>query len=156
MDKYIESADLFEEIMMRGAEQMVKWIDHPLWKEYSPQQLRLMKLVEQLGSMTAGQLADMTQVHKSAISNRLKKLTEKGLVKVERKENDNRISVITITPAGKATVDEAYTVLYGHIRNMVQATLEEEEVDQFIRSLRKLKQMLEKGQPPGSNDRGNG
>ncbi|MGN7356534.1 MarR family winged helix-turn-helix transcriptional regulator [Paenibacillus sp. SAF-054] len=152
MDKYIESADLFEEIMMRGAEQMVKRIDHPLWREYSPQQLRLMKLVEQMGSMTAGQLADMTQVHKSAISNRLKKLTEKGLVKVERMEHDNRISAITITPAGKATVGQAYEVLYGHIKKLVKESLAEDELDQFIRSLRKLKQMLERAEhPPDSN-----
>ncbi|MWV42933.1 MarR family transcriptional regulator [Paenibacillus sp. HJL G12] len=143
MDKFSESADLFEEVMMRGAEQMIKYMDHSIWKEYSPQQLRLMKLVDQLGALTAGQLADMLQVHKSAISNRLKKLTDKGLVRVVRLEHDNRISVITITPEGKSIVDEAYNVLYGYINSMVKETLNEDELDQFIHVLRKLKQMLD-------------
>ncbi|MEC0242513.1 helix-turn-helix domain-containing protein [Paenibacillus dokdonensis] len=52
------------------------------------------------------QLADMLQLHKSAISVRLKNLTDNGLVKVERMEHNTIITVIPITPTVKEIVDQ--------------------------------------------------
>ena len=75
MDKRIQEAvSLFEEVLIYGTERVIKSVDDPLWKEYSPEQIQVLKLIHKEGEITSGRLAILQGVHKSAISNRLKKL----------------------------------------------------------------------------------
>ena len=68
-----EAVQLFEEVMFQGAEHVIDAMEGDVWREYSREQLQLLKLLEQFGPIQAGQLAQKQGVHKSAVSNRLKK-----------------------------------------------------------------------------------
>ncbi|MDX1807088.1 MAG: MarR family transcriptional regulator, partial [Paenisporosarcina sp.] len=69
MDERIQEAtELFEEVLIYGTERVLKSVEHPLWKEYSPEQMQVLKLISKEESMTAGRLAVLQGVHKSAIS----------------------------------------------------------------------------------------
>ncbi|WP_416143939.1 hypothetical protein [Planococcus koreensis] len=73
-----EAVDLFTEVMVYGTERVIKSIDDPLWKEYSPEQMQMLKLISKEQRITSGRLAVLQAVHKSAISSRIKKMLEKS------------------------------------------------------------------------------
>nr|WP_316047361.1 hypothetical protein [Planococcus glaciei] len=72
-----EAVDLFQEVMLYGTERVIKAIDDPLWKEFSPEQMQMLKLISKEKRVTSSRLAVLQAVHKSAISSRIKKLLQK-------------------------------------------------------------------------------
>ena len=70
-----EAVDLFTEVMVYGTERVIKSVDDPLWKEYSPEQIQLLKLIGREQRITSGRLAVMQGVHKSAVSSRISSAT---------------------------------------------------------------------------------
>ncbi|MEW8975192.1 MAG: MarR family transcriptional regulator, partial [Exiguobacterium sp.] len=118
-------------------------VEAPVWQMYSPEQLHVLKLVGKYGPISSGRLAAVQGVHKSAISNRLKKLTEKGLVIVERREDDHRTKYISLTEAGRLVATEAEQEIYTYLESLIEGKVEEEEIIQFIETFKKIKEILQ-------------
>ena len=142
MDKRIQEAtELFEEVLIYGTERVLKSVDNPLWKEYSPEQMQVLKLISKEESMTAGRLALLQGVHKSAISNRLKKLVEKELV-VIKPSGDKREKLIALTDKGLDIVEQSKQILDEYIGSLLSDHVIDQEIEQFLVTFRKLKEIL--------------
>ncbi|TCI36583.1 MULTISPECIES: MarR family winged helix-turn-helix transcriptional regulator [unclassified Exiguobacterium] len=140
-----EAVQLFEEVMFHGAEHVIEAMEGDVWREYSREQLQLLKLLEQFGPIQAGQLAMKQGVHKSAVSNRLKKLVEKQLV-VSRRGQDQRERLIELTAAGHHVVEQADTAVYHYVESLLDGKIDETEIEQFVRTFRKIKELLRIGE----------
>lgn len=141
-DKRIkEAVDLFEEVMIYGTERVLRGVNDPLWKEYSPEQLQLLKLIRKEGRVTSGRLAGLQAVHKSAISNRVKKLLQKELVRIVE-TGDRREKLLELTAEGERIIEQSDRALHEYVHQLLIAQVEDEEIDQFLRIFRKLKEII--------------
>lgn len=142
MDKRIrEAVSLFEEVLIYGTERVIRSVDDPIWKEYSPEQIQLLKLIYKEGEITSGRLAVLQGVHKSAISNRLKKLMEKELIDT-KPSGDKREKILVLTSLGEEVVNESDRVLHEYIGKLMSNQVDDEEIDQFLVTFRKLREIL--------------
>lgn len=62
-----EAVDLFQEVMIYGTERVIKSVDHPLWNEYSPEQIQMLKLIGKEKRVTSARLAVLQAVHKLSL-----------------------------------------------------------------------------------------
>lgn len=144
MDKRIQEAvDLFTDVMIYGTERVIKAVDHPLWNEYSPEQMQMLKLISKEGKVTSSRLAVLQGVNKSAISNRLKKLLQNGLVRIAESA-DKRQKLLEITTAGEEALQQSNFALSSYIEKLMLEQVDDEEIDQFLRIFRKLKAIMKK------------
>ncbi|PIC98080.1 MULTISPECIES: MarR family winged helix-turn-helix transcriptional regulator [unclassified Sporosarcina] len=141
-DQLQEAVELFEEVMIYGTEHVVKNLDVPIWKDYSPEQIQVLKILSAYGHLSSGQLAEIQGVHKSAISTRLKKLVEKDLVQSEKDLNDQRINRISLTAKGHEVLSVSNAAINESIENLFTDQIDEQELEQFIKTFRKLKSIL--------------
>ncbi|MFK3958594.1 MarR family winged helix-turn-helix transcriptional regulator [Guptibacillus hwajinpoensis] len=140
--KLCEAVELFEEVIMYGTERIIRSFEHQLFEEYSSEQLQMLQIISKSGRISPGKLASLQGVHKSAISNRYKKLEMKGLVVTVDSEEDLRGKSITLTEKGNDVVDLFNKVIYEHVENIVLNDFHEEEIDEFLRIFRKLSSIL--------------
>jgi len=136
-----EAVDLFQEVMMYGTERVIKSVDHPLWNEYSPEQIQMLKLISKEKRVTSARLAVLQAVHKSAISSRIKKLLQKEVIQVVQTE-DRREKMLELTDKGQAILMELEKVLTDYIEKLISENIADEEIDQFLTIFRKLKTII--------------
>lgn len=142
MDKRIQEAvSLFEEVLIYGTERVIRSVDDPLWREYSPEQIQVLKLIHKEGEITSGRLAILQGVHKSAISNRLKKLKEKELVDT-KSSGDKREKILVLTPQGESVIKRSDEVLNEYIGKLMSNQVNDQEIDQFLVMFRKLSKIM--------------
>ena len=138
-----EAVDLFQEVMFYGTERVIKSIDDPLWKEFSPEQMQMLKLIGKEKRMTSSRLAVLQSVHKSAISSRIKKLLQKAVIRfVQTEHQDRREKLIELTEEGKKVLAQSDKVLTDYIENLLAQHVNDEEIDQFLTIFRKLKDII--------------
>lgn len=138
-----EAVDLFTEVMIYGTERVIKSVDDPLWKEFSPEQMQMLKLISKEKQITSSRLAVLQSVHKSAISSRSKKLLQKELIRVVQTD-DKREKMLEITEAGREVLQQSDKVLTEYIEKLMSEHIEDEEIDQFLTIFRKLKDVVKK------------
>ncbi|AXH98320.1 MarR family transcriptional regulator [Sporosarcina sp. PTS2304] len=141
-EKLQEAVELFEEVIIFGTEHVVKNLDVPIWKEYSPEQIQVLKILSAFGELTSSQLAEIQGVHKSAVSTRLKKLVEKELIELEKDPHDQRAKRILLTTSGIEVLKQSNEAVYESIENIFKDRIDEHELEQFIETFRKLKTIL--------------
>lgn len=142
MDKKVkEAVDLFTEVMIYGTERVIRAVDDPLWKEFSPEQMQMLKLIGKEGRITSSRLAVLQGVHKSAISSRIKKMLQKEMVLVVQAE-DRREKLIELTDKGRETVAQTDKVLTEYLEKLISQKVEDQEIEQFLKIMRKLKSII--------------
>jgi DNA-binding MarR family transcriptional regulator len=142
MDKRIkEAVSLFEEVLIYGTERVIRSVDDPLWREYSPEQIQVLKLIHKEGEVTSGRLAVLQGVHKSAISNRLKKLKEKELVDT-KPSGDKREKILVLTQQGESVIKRSDEVLHEYIGKLMSNQVDDQEIDQFLVMFRKISKIM--------------
>ncbi|MFC6038991.1 MarR family winged helix-turn-helix transcriptional regulator [Paenisporosarcina macmurdoensis] len=142
MDKRIkEAVSLFEEVLIYGTERVIRSVDDPLWREYSPEQIQVLKLIHKEGEVTSGRLAVLQGVHKSAISNRLKKLKEKELVDT-KPSGDKREKILVLTQLGESVIKRSDEVLHEYIGKLMSNQVDDQEIDQFLVMFRKISKIM--------------
>ncbi|EPD49477.1 hypothetical protein HMPREF1210_03376 [Paenisporosarcina sp. HGH0030] len=142
MDERIkEAVSLFEEVLIYGTERVIRSVDEPIWKEYSPEQIQVLKLIYKEGEITSSRLAILQGVHKSAISNRIKKLMEKELIDT-KPSGDKREKILVLTNLGEDVINESDRVLHEYIGKLMSNQVDDREIDQFLVTFRKLREIL--------------
>ncbi|MFA8439404.1 MarR family winged helix-turn-helix transcriptional regulator [Pueribacillus sp. YX66] len=142
-EKFKEAAELFEEVMIYGTERLMKSIDLPLWYEYSPEQIQVLKILSTYGKATSSKIAQLQGVHKSAISSRIKKLEEKSLIMIKPDEQDRRSKFIFLTEKGERILQLSNEAIYKQFETLILDQVDEYEIDQFIEIFSKLKKILQ-------------
>ncbi|MDN7229014.1 winged helix DNA-binding protein [Planococcus sp. N064] len=138
-----EAVDLFQEVMLYGTERVIKAIDDPLWKEFSPEQMQMLKLISKEKRITSSRLAVLQAVHKSAISSRIKKLLQKEVIRfVQTEQQDRREKLIELTEQGEKVLAQSDKVLTDYIEKLMSEHVNDEEIDQFLTIFRKLKDII--------------
>jgi MarR family transcriptional regulator, teicoplanin-associated locus regulator len=140
--RLIEAVELFEDVMVFGTERVLKNVKAEVWQEYSPEQIQMLKLVSKNGPIPAGMIAELQCVHKSAVSNRLKKLEEKGLIEIIKAEGDQRSKLVGLTEKGRRVVTKSDQAVYAYIEALFADQVKDEELDQFLTMFRKIKSIL--------------
>lgn len=136
-----EAVDLFTEVMIYGTERVIKAVDDPLWKEYSPEQMQMLKLISKEGRVTSSRLAILQAVHKSAISSRIKKLLQHELIRIIQTE-DRREKLLELTEAGREVLAQSDKALTSYIESLMLKEVDDEEIEQFLKIFRKLKDII--------------
>ncbi|WOV87230.1 MarR family transcriptional regulator [Sporosarcina oncorhynchi] len=138
-----EAVELFEEVLIYGTEHVMKSVDIDIWKEYSPEQIQVLKILETQGPLSNTKLAEIQGVHKSAISTRLKKLEQMGLVQSSRDPHDQRAKVVLLTEAGTEILKVSSEAVYDSIMKLFGDQIDERELQSFVETFRKLKSILQ-------------
>lgn len=141
-ERLIEAVELFEDVMVFGTERVLKNVKADVWQEYSLEQIQVLKLISKNGPLTAGVIADLQGVHKSAISNRLKKLEDKDLIQIVKSEEDQRTKLINLTEAGLHVLKESDQAVYAYIHDLFANHVKDDELDNFLIMFRKIKSIL--------------
>jgi len=118
---------------------------YEVFNQISPQQVSLIKILSLSGASSPGHLAIVQQVHKSAISNRLKKLLEKGWVEWVDSEGDKRTKLVQITEEGEKILRQAEEAIYDRFCGVFEH-IADEDVETFIRIFTNVKEQLKKGE----------
>ncbi|QIM21518.1 MarR family transcriptional regulator [Phycicoccus sp. HDW14] len=92
-------------------------------------------------TLTPGELSDRTMVTSGAVSKRLDRLEERGLVERRASTADGRSRPVTLTPAGRDLIDDAMTA---HTANEARllAALPARDRDALARLLGRLAESL--------------
>lgn len=118
---------------------------YEVFNQISPQQVSLIKILSLSGASSPGHLAMVQQVHKSAISNRLKKLLEKGWVEWVDSDGDRRTKLVQITEDGEKILRKAEESIYDRFCGLFEH-IKDEDVETFIRIFTDVKNQLKKGE----------
>lgn len=78
-------------------------------------QLWAMMTIQELESCSAGDLADRLFVHPSTITGVIQRLEEKRLINRQRRADDRRAVVLSLTPLGKKLLHRAPMRTPGHV-----------------------------------------
>ncbi|MCS0673267.1 MarR family winged helix-turn-helix transcriptional regulator [Cytobacillus firmus] len=100
-----------------------------------------LRYINQVGSCTSSELAEVFDVKKSAITAMITRMWEKGLILRTRDENDRRVVYLTLTEKG----NELYIKAEEKIHNLVESLInrfDQAEIQQFIETFEKLDKVL--------------
>jgi DNA-binding MarR family transcriptional regulator len=100
-----------------------------------------LRYMNQVGTCTSSELAEVFDVQKSAITAIIQRLWEKGLIQRTRDEKDRRVVYLTLTDKGK----ELYMNAEQRIHNLVESLItkfDHAEIQQFIETYEKLNKEL--------------
>ncbi|AND42103.1 MULTISPECIES: MarR family winged helix-turn-helix transcriptional regulator [Cytobacillus] len=100
-----------------------------------------LRYINQVGSCTSSELAEVFDVKKSAITAMITRMWEKGLIQRTRDENDRRVVYLTLTEKG----NDLYVKAEEKIHNLVESLInrfDQVEIQQFIETFEKLDKVL--------------
>lgn len=100
-----------------------------------------LRYINQVGSCTSSELAEVFDVKKSAITAMITRMWEKGLIQRTRDENDRRVVYLTLTEKG----NDLYVKAEEKIHNLVESLInrfDQAEIQQFIETFEKLDKVL--------------
>lgn len=89
-----------------GAERRLRSRDPQRPGALSYAQVRALVMLDDAEEVTAGQLAKAADLTPASVTAMLDHLEEKGMVQRRRSEQDRRLVVISLTPAGRAILSE--------------------------------------------------
>ncbi|UQZ48597.1 MarR family transcriptional regulator [Bacillus sp. PK3-037] len=131
--KLCQAINLFVEVLLEGTEFVHHEVDQDVFKHISREQADLLKILKVKGPSSPGSLAMYQNVHKSAISNRLKKLLEKGLVEWDDcpVKSDKRTKRIKISENGESIIEELDSAIFHALKELMH-DIDEEHLQSFI------------------------
>jgi DNA-binding MarR family transcriptional regulator len=134
VDRYITVSQLVE----KKAGSLVK---EQIGSDLTNDQHLTLRYIYRVESCTSSELAEVFDVHKSAITAIIQRLWEKGFIQRTRDEKDRRVVYLTLTDEGK----ELYIKAEERIHNLVESLItkfDQSEIQQFIETFEKLNQVL--------------
>ena len=138
--------------LRQASEAVEKVLSTDLDKQGStPEQLDVLATLDAMENpMTPGHLSDYLFREKHSMSAQLSRMSKAGTVRKTRSKKDQRVVKVVITAKGKERLAKSKVVM-GEAREIVASALSEQELVQFDRLLRKVRdKALEKmGQKAG-------
>ncbi|MCG8397466.1 MarR family transcriptional regulator [Bacillus atrophaeus] len=131
--KLCQAIELFAEVLFEGTEFVHREVNQDVFEHISREQADLLMILKIKGPSSPGSLAIIQNVHKSAISNRLKKLLEKGLVEWDdcQIKSDKRSKLIKITEKGEKIKEELDSAVFNALEELID-DIDDEHLDSFI------------------------
>lgn len=104
---------------------------------------RIMTVLREHQPASIGALAEVALTKRSTVSRIIDRMLEQGLVTTEPNPEDNRITEVTLTPAGQQTLRKL-TPIVG--RQFVRATegISDRDIAQLLKTLQKISHNLSK------------
>ncbi|MBN8201662.1 MarR family winged helix-turn-helix transcriptional regulator [Bacillus sp. NTK034] len=100
-----------------------------------------LRYINQVGSCTSSELAEVFDVKKSAITAMITRMWEKGLIQRTRDENDRRVVYLTLTEKGNELYIKAEEKIYNLVESLINR-FDQAEIQQFIETFEKLDKVL--------------
>ena len=107
---------------------------HEELKAYSPQQLQTLRIIKKNPAISQSKIADIQGVFKTAISNRIKKLEQDGLIAILTNQ-DLRKKSISITQKGTDLLMVSETVIFENLNDLLAERFTSDEIIQFTSQL---------------------
>lgn len=107
-------------------------------------QLWALRTIESMGGCSAGDLAERLCVHPSTITGVIQRLEEKRLIDRQKRPEDRRAVVLSLTPAGKKLLERAPYPAQGQLIRALHA-MPAEEVTALRGTLDKIVEAMELG-----------
>ncbi|MDR4435202.1 MarR family transcriptional regulator [Bacillus tequilensis] len=144
--KLCQAINLFVEVLLEGTEFVHREINQDVFKHISKEQADLLKILKVKGPASPGSLAMYQNVHKSAISNRLKKLIDKGFVEWDDcpVKSDKRSKLINITASGEHIMEELDAAIFNALKELID-DIDEEHLNSIIELFTILKSKFKGG-----------
>jgi len=105
-------------------------------------QLWAVKTLQQAGPLSIGALAEALAVQQSSTSLLLDHLEERGLIRRRRRNSDQRVVDVHLTPRGAAMAADAPEAAQGRLLHALDA-MSEREVSQLSAAVRRLVDAME-------------
>jgi len=105
-------------------------------------QLWVLKTLQRSGPLSIGALAAALAVHQSSMSLLLDRLEEHGLILRQRRDSDQRVVDVHLTPRGVAMAADAPEAAQGRLLHALD-TMPEQEVHQLSAAVRRLVDAME-------------
>ncbi|MDN5709319.1 MAG: winged helix-turn-helix transcriptional regulator [Planococcus sp. (in: firmicutes)] len=114
---------------------------HKVLKAYSPQQLQTLRIIKKNSAISQSEIADIQGVFKTAISNRIKKLEQDGLIAILTNQ-DLRKKAISITQKGTELLTVSETVIFDSLNELLAERFTSDEIIKFTSQLDEIVQCL--------------
>ncbi len=89
-----------------GAERRLRGREHTKQLELTLSQLRALTVLAQTDQVTAGELARSADLNPASVTAMLDQLESNGIVQRHRDGSDRRVCMVSLTPTGRAIMDE--------------------------------------------------
>lgn len=143
MNTIHEAIQLFDEIILRSNEKIMRELTEELIKGISREQYEVLALLKFRGDQTPGEIAQFQNVKKSAMSNRLSKLLDKGyIVYTPDPTGDKRSKQVQLTEEGLKIATQIQSHYRSVIAEIFEDLHEDEELDVFINLLKRIQERL--------------
>ncbi|WP_082233044.1 MarR family winged helix-turn-helix transcriptional regulator [Halobacillus massiliensis] len=116
---------------------------HETLSRYSQQQMETLRIIKQNPKISQNEIAAIQGVFKTAISNRIKKLKEDGLIHITS-DKDQRKKSVSLTQEGMQLLDLSEEVVYGKLNELFEDHFSKEEVIYFTKQLDEAAKLLKK------------
>ncbi|WP_010308790.1 MarR family winged helix-turn-helix transcriptional regulator [Kurthia senegalensis] len=136
MDKISQAVDLFIQVMISSTDLVMKELGNQHFSNLSREQYDLLILLYLKGDSFPGDLATFQGVQKSAISNRVNKLTQSGYVTyMPSPLQDKRFKLVHLTEEGKQLIESTREAQTQVFKKLFPEFVEDNKVDTFIELL---------------------
>src|ERR1700742_3147188 len=103
----------------------------------TPTQLSVLKLLFEIGDLSLGKLSKEIRAHNSTVTGIVDRMEAAGLVERARSDEDRRVWIIRLLPAGKKIGDAAHVSPRDTLRDAIES-LSKTEQTQLLSILKKL------------------
>lgn len=132
--------DVFKDVFFYGHQIIEEELTHE-FRDLSPEQLAVLIIIDLTGPLTSKEIAEYQRTHKSAVSNRLKKLQQKNLIQFKESDKDSRLKYVHFSEEGKAKM-KAYQEEVHTYFTALFSDFEAQEVAQFYQLMNKIRERL--------------
>ena len=102
---------------------------------------RILEALLELGKLNQGEIGRMLDIKPATVTNQVKSMESKGLIKRRKDPKDDRFINVTLTPKGKEAASFMISVMIQADKD-VRAVLAKNEIDAVRKPLEKLRDKL--------------
>lgn len=142
---FLQAMDVFKDVFYYSQQIVSEELTHE-FRHLSQEQLAVLILIDLSGPLTSKEIAIFQGTHKSAVSNRLKKLQLRQLIEFQEDQQDNRLKYVRLTVTGKEKMKAYNDEVLAYFEELF-SDFEVDEINQFNILLSKVRDRLKQHSP---------